>query len=324
MRAWDLRRRAGAVSDGRGRAQHQRNTRIEARKRSMRPNARSCSRPDTKRERVPTARPKPLRPHPPLARRVPAACKRPTHRSAAVRQPPPLHPLAAPASPPCPPPAAPRWQCRRPFHPPSAAHARDGARALLLSPLSPPLQRTRPASPRSSPGSLPPPFIRSSQAGRDRAPRSASTPCGAGGRVRSHTARCLRRPLSAPRGKEKSDRQNSTLPDKSRENMGNVRSAGIVWKATMEVPSATASRDACSAEEEQRGDDEEGDVAHFNTGARRAGCGLSGRCKFTCGHLRSLARSHARASEPHRRAAGAGHCQQTRRGSLTLVAAHPL
>ena len=73
MRAWDLRRRAGAVSDGRGRAQHQRNTRIEARKRSMRPNARSCSRPDTKRERVPTARPKPLRPHPPSR----AACPLP-------------------------------------------------------------------------------------------------------------------------------------------------------------------------------------------------------------------------------------------------------
>lgn len=73
MRAWDLRRRAGAVSDGRGRAQHQRSTRIKARKRSMRPNARSCSRPDTKRERVPTVRPKPLRPHPPSR----AACPLP-------------------------------------------------------------------------------------------------------------------------------------------------------------------------------------------------------------------------------------------------------
>ena len=85
--------------------------------------------------------------------------------------------------------------------PPSirGAHARRRACPPTLPSLPPPLQRTRPASPRSSPGSLPPPLLRSSQAGRDRAPRSASTPCGAGGRVRSHTSRCLRRPLSAKR-----------------------------------------------------------------------------------------------------------------------------
>ena len=199
MRAWDLRRRAGAVSDGRGRAQHQRSTRNKARKRSMRPNARSCSRPDTKRERVPTVRPKPLRPHPPSR----AACPLPASDQRTAL-------LLFASRRPC---IRLRRQHRRrvlrrrrragsvdvhsTLHP---RRTRATARVPSYSPLSPPpLQRTRPASPRSSPGSLPPPLLRSSQAGRDRAPRSASTPCGAGGRVRSHTSRCLRRPLSAKR-----------------------------------------------------------------------------------------------------------------------------
>lgn len=258
----------------------------------------------------------------PLARRVPAACKRPTHRSAAVRQPPPLHPLAAPASRPCPPPAAPRWQRRRPFHPPSAAHARDGARALLLSPLPPSSSALVP--PRRPPrlDLFPHPFssaARQAEIARHAVRARRVAPAAASG----HTSRAACGARSAPRGKEKSDRQNSTLPDKSRKNVGNVRSARIVRKATMEVPSATTSGDACSVEEGQRGDDEEGVVAHFNTGA--AAAQAAGSAAAVNSRVDTFARSLARACERATQARrGRRPLPATRRGSLTLVAAHPL
>ena len=309
MRAWDLRRRAGAVSDGRGRAQHQRSTRIKARKRSMRPNARSCSRPDTKRERVPTVRPKPLRPHPPSR----AACPLPASDQRTAL-------LLFASRRPC---IRLRRQHRRrvlrrrrragsvdvhsTLHP---RRTRATAHVPSYSPLSPPppLQRTRPASPRSSPGSLPPPFLRSSQAAeiaRHAVRARPVAPAAASG----HTPRAACGARSAPREKQTSDRQNSTLPDKSRKNVGNVRSAGIVWKATMEVPSATTSRDACSVEEEQRGDDEEGDVAHFNTGA--AAAQAAGSAAAVNSRVDTFARSLARACE---------RATQARRGRRPLPA----
>ena len=91
--------------------------------------------------------------------------------------------------------------------------------------------------------------------------------------------------------------------------MGNVRSAGIVWKATMEVPSATTSRDACSVEGEQRGDDEEGDVAHFNTGA--AAAQAAGSAAAVNSRVDTFARSLARACE---------RATQARRGRRPLPA----
>ena len=233
MRAWDLRRRAGAVSDGRGRAQHQRSTRNKARKRSMRPNARSCSRPDTKRERVPTARPKPLRPHPPsraacplpasdqrtalllFASRRPCIRLRRQHRRRVLRR---------------------RRRGASTSIPPSIRSARARRRACLLSPPSSAL-----VPPRRDPrGSFPSP---AAQPGR---PRSRATQCGHAlwRRRRRPVTRALPAAPAQRQEEKKSDRQNSTLPDKSRKNVGNVRSAGIVWKATMEVPSATTSGDA--------------------------------------------------------------------------------
>lgn len=308
MRAWDLRRRAGAVSDGRGRAQHQRSTRIKARKRSMRPNARSCSRPDTKRERVPTVRPKPLRPHPPSR----AACPLPASDQRTAL-------LLFASRRPC---IRLRRQHRRrvlrrrrragsvdvhsTLHP---RRTRATARVPSYSPLSPPPPAHSSRLPEilawiSSPTPSP------QQPGR---PRSRATQCEHAlwrRRPRPVTHRALpAAPAQRQEKNKKSDRQNSTLPDKSRKNVGNVRSAGIVWKATMEVPSATTSGDACSVEEEQRGDDEEGVVAHFNTGA--AAAQAAGSAAAVNSRVDTFARSLARACE---------RATQARRGRRPLPA----
>lgn len=308
MRAWDLRRRAGAVSDGRGRAQHQRSTRIKARKRSMRPNARSCSRPDTKRERVPTVRPKPLRPHPPSR----AACPLPASDQRTAL-------LLFASRRPC---IRLRRQHRRrvlrrrrragsvdvhsTLHP---RRTRATARVPSYSPLSPPPSSAL-VPPRRDPrlDLFPHPFsaaARQAEIARHAVRARPVAPAAASG----HTPRAACGARSAPREKQTSDRQNSTLPDKSRKNVGNVRSAGIVWKATMEVPSATTSGDACSVEEEQRGDDEEGVVAHFNTGA--AAAQAAGSAAAVNSRVDTFARSLARACE---------RATQARRGRRPLPA----